>query len=168
MLGNILESKHVFHKRKTCQMLSKTRWLEMEELIRYFPLLQETVLGWTISGRTPDLHQNEPQHTFLVKECSNLEHTLNGFSEVEALEQSTMTAEQQAFEKPLNKMEPNPIGTPFLSKESDYKDPVISREGRKICYCQPHPSFKEKGYTARTTTAFGGGAKPSNGTQQHK
>jgi len=42
-----------------------------------FPVLQETVLGWTISGRTPDILQNEPQHTFLVKECSNLEHTLN-------------------------------------------------------------------------------------------
>ena len=64
-----------------------------------FPVLQETVLGWTISGRTPDIHKNEPQHTFLVMECSNLEHTLNRFWEVELVQQSTMTAEQQACEE---------------------------------------------------------------------
>jgi len=31
-----------------------------------FPVLQETVLGWTISGRTPAATQNGPQHTFLL------------------------------------------------------------------------------------------------------
>ena len=32
-----------------------------------FPVLQETVLGWTISGRTPDTNQNEPQHTSVTR-----------------------------------------------------------------------------------------------------
>ena len=33
-----------------------------------FLVLQETVLGWTISGRTQDTNQNEPRHTFLKRE----------------------------------------------------------------------------------------------------
>ena len=70
-----------------------------------FPVLQETVLGWAISGRTPDIHQNEPQHIFLVKECNNLEHTLNRFWEVESVEQSSMTAEQQALNNILSNIQ---------------------------------------------------------------
>jgi len=32
-----------------------------------YPVLQETVLGWTLSGRTPaTATQNDPQHTFLL------------------------------------------------------------------------------------------------------
>ena len=42
---------------------------------------------------------------------------------------------------------------------------MISREGKKTCYCQQHPVFKEKGSTARTRIAFGGSAKLSNGTK---
>ena len=79
-----------------------------------------------------------------------------------------MTAEQQACEELLNKMGLNPIDTSFLSEEPDHRDPVISQEGKKTCYYQPHPVFKEKISTEKTRIAFGGGAKPSNGTQQHK
>jgi hypothetical protein len=61
-----------------------------------FPVLQKTVLGWTISGRTPVVAQSEPQHTFLLREDNSLERKLNRFWEVEPVEQSTMTAEQQA------------------------------------------------------------------------
>ena len=57
-----------------------------------FPVLQETVLGWTISGQMPDTNQNEPQSTYLSREDS-LKSNLNRFCEVEAVEQSTMTAE---------------------------------------------------------------------------
>jgi hypothetical protein len=64
-----------------------------------FPVLQETVLGWPISGRTPAVAQSEPQHTFLLREDNSLEHNLNRFWEVEPVEQSTMTAEQQACEE---------------------------------------------------------------------
>jgi hypothetical protein len=63
---------------------------------------------------------------------------------VEAVEQSTMTAEQQACEELLNKMELNHIDTSFLSEEPDHRDPVISREGKKTCYCQPHPDLRKK------------------------
>jgi len=58
------------------------------------PVLQETVLGWTLFGRTPaPATQNDPQHTFLLRQGNSLEHNLNRFWEVEAVEQSTMTAE---------------------------------------------------------------------------
>ena len=57
---------------------------------------QETVLGWTISRRTPDTNENEPQYTYLSREDNSLKSNLKRFCEVEAVEQSTMTAEQQA------------------------------------------------------------------------
>jgi hypothetical protein len=93
---------------------------------------------------------------------------LNRFWEVEAVEQSTMTAEQQAYEKRPNKMGPNPIDTSSLSEELDHRDPAKFQEGKKTCYCLPHPVFKEKGSTLKTRISFGGSAKPSNGTIQHK
>jgi len=65
-----------------------------------YPVLQETVLGWTLSGRTPaPATHTDPQHTFLLRQDSSLEHNLNHFWEVEPVEQSTMTAEQQACEQ---------------------------------------------------------------------
>jgi hypothetical protein len=76
-----------------------------------YPVLQETALGWTISGRTPAVTHNEPQHTFLLQEDNSLEYNLNRFWEVEHVELSTMTAEQQACKEQflthtqLNKME---------------------------------------------------------------
>jgi len=44
-----------------------------------FPVLQETVLGWTIYGRTPDTNQNEPHSTYLSREDSSLKSNLNRF-----------------------------------------------------------------------------------------
>ena len=77
-----------------------------------YPVLQETFLGWTLSGRTAaTTTQNDPHHTFLLRQENGLEHNLNRFWEVEPMEQSTMTAEHQACEqhfmthtKPSNKM----------------------------------------------------------------
>ena len=80
-----------------------------------YPVLQETALGWRVCGRTPAAIQNGSQSTHLSREDNSLKFNLNRFWEVEAVEQSTMTAEQQAFEKLLNKMGPNPIDTSFLS-----------------------------------------------------
>ena len=52
-----------------------------------YPVLQETVLGWTHSGRTPaTTTQHDPQHTFLLREDSRLEHNLNRFWEMEPLQ----------------------------------------------------------------------------------
>jgi len=65
-----------------------------------YPVLQETVLGWTLSGRTPaTTTQQNPQHTFVLQEDNSLEHNLNRFWEVEPVEQSTMTTEQQVCEQ---------------------------------------------------------------------
>jgi hypothetical protein len=33
-----------------------------------YPVLQETTLGWAISGRTQGVTHNEPQHTFMLQE----------------------------------------------------------------------------------------------------
>jgi len=56
----------------------------------------------------------------------------------------------------------------FMRKyELGHRDPVNSQEGKKTCYCLPHPVFEEKGSTTRTWITFGGGAKPSNGTQHN-
>jgi hypothetical protein len=63
-----------------------------------FQLLQETTLGWTISGGTPAVI-HEPQHTFLLREENSLEQNLNRFLEVEPVESCTMSAEQQACEE---------------------------------------------------------------------
>ena len=43
--------------------------------------------------------QNEPQHTFLLREDKSLEHNLNRFWEVEPVEQWTMKTEQQFCEQ---------------------------------------------------------------------
>jgi len=65
-----------------------------------FPVLQETVLGWTLAGRTPATTTSDTaQHTFLLREDSRLECNLNRFWEVEQVEQSTMTAEQKSCEE---------------------------------------------------------------------
>ena len=53
-------------------------------------------------------------------------------------------------------------------EELDHRDPENSQEGKKTCYCLPHPVFKEKGSTIRNRIAFGGGSNPSNGNKQHK
>jgi len=61
-----------------------------------YPVLQETFLRWTHSGRTPaTTTQHDPQHTFLLREDNSLEHNLNRFWVVEPVEQPTMTTEQQ-------------------------------------------------------------------------
>jgi hypothetical protein len=65
-----------------------------------YPVLQETVLSRTLSGRTPAISTpRHPQHTFLLQEDSRLKYNLNHFWEVEPVEQSTMTAEQQACQE---------------------------------------------------------------------
>jgi len=52
-----------------------------------YPVLQETVLGWTLSGRTPATStKNDPRHTFLLRQDKSLEHNLNRSWEVEAVE----------------------------------------------------------------------------------
>jgi len=100
-----------------------------------FPVLQETVLGWTLAGRTPATTTSDTaQHTFLLREDSRLERNLNRFWEVEQVEQSTMTTEQKSCEdhflthttqqpdgkfvvKLPTKMDPTQLGASRLSAE---------------------------------------------------
>ena len=57
-----------------------------------YPVLQDTFLGLTLSGR------NDPQHAILLQQDNSLEHNLLLFRELETVDQSTMTAEQHACE----------------------------------------------------------------------
>jgi len=60
-----------------------------------YPVLQETVLGWTLSGRTPAITtQHDAQHKFLLREDNSLEHILNRPREVESVETCAMRTEQ--------------------------------------------------------------------------
>jgi len=100
-----------------------------------YPVLQESVLGWIISGRTPAVNTSRvTQHSFLLRQDNSLEHNMNRFWEVEPVEESTMTPEQQACEQhfitntnqqqdgrfvvrfPL-KADPNQLGTSRRSAE---------------------------------------------------
>jgi hypothetical protein len=101
-----------------------------------YPVLQETALGWTISGRTPGVTTCDTQHTFMLKKDNSLKDNSNCLSEGEQVEQSTITSQQQACEghalihttkqsdgRPLVKlpsnMELNQLGTSCLSVEQE-------------------------------------------------
>ena len=61
-----------------------------------YQVLQGTVLGWTLSGRTPtDTIQHDPKPTFLLREDNSLVHILNRFIEVETVRPATMDIEEQ-------------------------------------------------------------------------
>jgi len=88
-----------------------------------YPVLQETVLGWTLAGRTPTTTTSDTaQHTFLIREDSRLERNLNRFWEVEQVEQSTMTAEQKSCEEHfLTHTQPNnQMGDLWLNRQSKW------------------------------------------------
>jgi hypothetical protein len=48
------------------------------------PVLQETVLGWIVSGKTPAVNNsNSPQQSLIVRDNTQLEANLNRFWEIE-------------------------------------------------------------------------------------
>jgi hypothetical protein len=62
-------------------------------------VLQETVLGWTLAGKTPIItNKNNAKQTFILRDDDDLGKNLNRFWEVEPVDQSTMTTEQGACE----------------------------------------------------------------------
>jgi hypothetical protein len=66
------------------------------------PVLQKTVLGWTISGTTPHMNTSTvKQKSFFVQDTSNLELNLNRFWEIEPVESTSMTSEQMVCEQHL-------------------------------------------------------------------
>jgi hypothetical protein len=85
-------------------LLGADLFYEMSRPGRYthpgnYPIIQETVLGWTLAGKTPIATNigNAP-HAFIVRDDDNLDKNLNRFWEVEPVDHSTMTAEQKTCE----------------------------------------------------------------------
>jgi hypothetical protein len=67
---------------------------------RGYPVLQETVLGWVLSGSTPTT--NPPrvrQQSFFSQDTASVELNLNRFWELEEAEFTSMTPEQTACEQ---------------------------------------------------------------------
>jgi hypothetical protein len=125
-----------------------------------YPVLQETVLGWTLSGRTPAVTTtSDTQSTFLVREENNLEINLNRFWEVESVEPSTMTPEQQVCGEhflahttqkqngrfvvrlPI-KGKPNQLGTSYFSAERRLHS--IQRRQKQDSEHKVHYNFMKK------------------------
>jgi len=65
-----------------------------------YPTLQETVLGWIISGTTP-VHNTSTvkQQSFFIQDATTLESNLNRFWDLEHVESNSMTSEQTACEQ---------------------------------------------------------------------
>jgi len=64
------------------------------------PVLQERVLGWIISGKTPVLNnQRTHQHSFLLRENTSFEQNLSRFWEVEPMDEAILTPEHEACEQ---------------------------------------------------------------------
>jgi hypothetical protein len=86
-------------------LLGADLFYEMSRPGRYtypgnYPVIQETVLGWTLTGKTPIVTKpDNVQHAFIARHDDNLEKNLNRFWEVEPADHSTMTAEQKACEE---------------------------------------------------------------------
>ena len=62
-----------------------------------YPVLQETVLGWTLSGKTPvaaTTTKNEPQRTFMLQEDNSIRKNSTHLREVDTVEQSSMSTRQ--------------------------------------------------------------------------
>jgi len=99
-----------------------------------FPVLKERVLENTLSGTIPFITSQWLTTQLLLRKDNSLELNLNRFSEVEAVEQSSMTAEQQDSEQHFStqttqqpdgrfvtwlptKMDPTHFGSTRLSAE---------------------------------------------------
>jgi len=98
-------------------------------------VLQETVLAWTPCGPTlATITQHDPPPKFLLREDNRLEHNSKSVREVELVEPSTMTTEQQVRKEHVithtslqddggsvarlpTKMDPKQIGTSRLAAE---------------------------------------------------
>jgi hypothetical protein len=60
-----------------------------------YPVLQETVLGWTVAGRTPvNTRLEDVKHAFLLG-ASKMDHFINQFWETESMELSTKNPRQR-------------------------------------------------------------------------
>jgi hypothetical protein len=75
-----------------------------------YPVLQETVLGWTVAGRTPaNTTLEDVKHVFLLG-TSKLDHFINQFWEAESMGLTTKTPRQKAGEEHLHTHNPTERG----------------------------------------------------------
>jgi hypothetical protein len=105
-----------FNKPGSIDLFGADLFDEMSRPGRYthpgnFPVLQETVFGWTLSGRTPAT--TNPNNTTLeevkcafLRETSKLEYIIKHFWEVKPADQPTMTVRQKACEEYLHTHNP--------------------------------------------------------------
>jgi hypothetical protein len=119
-----------------------------------YPVIQETVLGWTLGGKTPiSVNPTNAQHAFILRDDDDsVEKNLNRFWEVEPVGHSTMTAEQACEDHFLThttqqpderfvvrlptKMDTTRLGTSRLSAERRLhaierrleRDPVLKKQ----------------------------------------
>jgi hypothetical protein len=63
-----------------------------------YPVLQETALGWIISGRTPAVTTCDSQHTLLLRKGNSPSHNFNYFLGRESVEQFSIPTKQQNCE----------------------------------------------------------------------
>jgi hypothetical protein len=104
-----------------------------------YPVLQETVLGWTVAGRTPaNTTPDDVTHAFILG-LSNMDHFIDQFWEAESMEPSTMTTSQKACEKPLHKHNPTEKGK------------VANNQPNKMKSIQAGISYLSKGQGPRAT-----------------
>ena len=94
-----------------------------------FPVLQETVLGWTTAGRTPaNTTVEDVKRAFLQRETSKMEYIIKHFWDVKPVKQSTRIVKHQACEEYLHTHNPTEEGV------------VVDRHPTKMESIQPGTS----------------------------
>jgi hypothetical protein len=93
------------------EMIRSGRYTESK-----YPVLQETVLGWTLAGRTPvttnptNTTLEKAKCAFLQRETSKLEYIIKHFWEVNPADQPTMPRRQKACEEHTHTHNPTKEG----------------------------------------------------------
>jgi hypothetical protein len=64
-----------------------------------YPVLQETVLGWTVAGRTPANTTLKDVKRAFLQGTSKMDDFIKHFWEMESMEPTTITAKQKACEE---------------------------------------------------------------------
>jgi hypothetical protein len=69
-----------------------------------YPVLQDTDLGWIVSGKIPSAVPEEvPRQSFFIRNSHSLDQQLQRFWEIEELPNNTWTAEEILFEEHFKK-----------------------------------------------------------------
>jgi hypothetical protein len=139
-----------------------------------YPVLQETVLGWIVSGKTPAVNNSiSPQQSFMVRDNTQLEANLNRFWEIEPEQPSTLTLEQQQCEQHFLehttqqsdgrfmvrlpfKQNPSQLGTSRRLAESrllSIERRLERDEGLKSQYHQFMTEYEQLGHMTRVTSS---------------